>query len=614
MMLSFATAQILDDSTKQVYSAKTTLYIQEADFKETPVDTSINHFHHYTATQRSRYLAQDLGIFGMPVRPLFYQTPTRIGTRLGIEPYMWYAFSSEEMRYFDTKSPFLQAKYIQGTAGDQSIDVLFTRSLKKQWNFAVHYARENANKQYGSTVQNDPIADMIRVAIPVRFESKKKKYMALFHFAHLNHQGYETGGARTGSGALNDTLFRQRFVRAVLAGTRSWQTQNTLYLYQHYRVDSAFTIFTRWKANWQRDTYTERDTSQAPFYPIYRYLAGKGHFFNFDAGSEGTWYDNYEQETGIKGTQKGFRYEAFVRSRRLTYRTSRDGDSTLLVQNNEFVRGEPIDFPAVKRNEVFLGGRLAYLTKKGYGVKLFGEYQLAGDIHLQGELVGKYFKISGKSMRYSPALVQERFLSNFNFWNNDFERTFANDFTGELDFAGKGWRLQPALRYVLLQNYIYIDSISPQQNSGFVQFLQPSLRFALQAGKWRLNSQTHYTIRTGEDILRQPALAGFAQIYCEDCFLSKRLQSQVGIEGHYKTAYFADGYAPYSKLFYIQNSVKINSYFAADVFFNLRIKNLRGFFKLGYASQLPNDGYLVAPVYPAMRRQFVFGFDWMFFD
>ena len=56
------------------------------------------------------------------------------------------------------------------------------------------------------------------------------------------------------------------------------------------------------------------------------------------------------------------------------------------------------------------------------------------------------------------------------------------------------------------------------------------------------------------------------------------------------------------------------AYIAVDIFLNYRLKQLRGFFKLGYASQLPNRGYLVAPIYPAMRRQFSFGFDWMFFD
>lgn len=615
------TAQILDDSTEQVYSAKTTLYIQEKDLKEKNVDTTLQNFHHYTATQRGAYLWQDLGIFCMPARPLFYQTPTRIGTRLGIDAYTPYTFSSEEMRYFDTKSPFLQAHYVQGTAGDQSIDVLFTRSLKKQWNFALHYARENANKQYGGTTNRDPLADLIRFSAPVRYESKKKRYIALFHFSNLNHQGYETGGARTNSGELNDSIYLARFAQARLGGSvRSWQTQNMLYLYQQYRVDSAFTIFTRWKANWQRDVYTERDTSNYAFYPVTRYLQGVGAFYAFDADAEGTWYANYEQESGIKGIWKGFSYEAFVRSRYLSYRTSRDQDSLLTVNYNtrtrafEFDYEGVADYPTIARSEIFIGGKLAYQTRKGYGVKLFAEYQPAGDYHLQGELVGKNFRFSGKSMLYSPAFVQERFVSNFVFWNKDLKRTLANDLEGELLFQNKWLRFQPAFRYVLLANYIYNDSLTVQQNSGIIQLLQPSLRFALRVRRMHLNSQTHYTVRTGEDVLRQPALSGFGQLYCEDCFLRKKMQMQLGIEWHYKTAYKADGYAPYSKLFYLQNTVEIPAYFATDVFFNFRIKNLRAFLKLGYASQLPNRGYLVAPVYPAMRRQFVFGFNWMFFD
>jgi hypothetical protein len=493
--------------------------------------------------------------------------------------------------------------------------VLFSRSVKKQWNFTLHYARENSNKQYGAIISNDPAADIIRFAVPVRFESKKKRYIALFHYSSLNHQGYETGGARTASGEINDTLFRARFVRAVLGkGTRSWQTQNTAYLYQQYRLDSAFTLFSRLKGYWQRDTYTDPTADNYEFYPLYRDGGNDTYFFSFDTGSEGTWYKNLEQESGIKGKWRGFSYEGFVRSRYFTYRSSRDGDRFQRMENGELVKAEAADFPAVRKSEFFVGGRLAYQTRKGYGVQVFAEYQPAGDYHLQGELAGKNFRLAGKSMLYSPALVQQRFLSNYVFWNNTFKRTLANDIEGELHFGGKHWRVEPAFRYVLLANYIFQERLSPQQSSDILSLLQPSLRFAVQVRRVHLNSQTHYTVRVGEDIIRQPALTGFGQIYCEDCFFRKRLQSQIGIEWHYKTAYFADAYAPYTKLFYVQSDVNIPAYAAADIFFNFRIKNLRGFLKLAYASQAPNNGYLVAPVYPAMSRQFVFGFNWMFFD
>jgi len=615
LLTSSLFAQILDDSTKQVYNATTTRFIKEGDLKEHTTDTTIQNFHHYTVREKSLHKWVDLGVFCTATRPLFYQTPARIGTRLGIDPYLPYTFTPEQMRYFDTKSPFSQIKYVQGTSGDQSIQVLFTRSWKKRWNFAIHYVRENANKQYGTVTSRDPLADLIRFAAPIRYESKKKKYIALFHYTNLNHQSYETGGATVAVNDTENTIFSPRFATTILKSTpRGWQTQNTLYLYQQYRVDSAFTVFVRAKAYWQRDTYTERDTANYAFYPLKNHATNVGNFYLFDAGAEGTWYSLYEQESGMKGKWKGFGYEAFFRSRYFTYRTSRDGDSLNSVVNNALKRETIISFPATRKTEIFLGGKLTYQTKKGYGVTLFAEYQPAGDYHLQGELKAKNFRLAGKSMLYAPSLLQQRFLSNFIIWNNSFKRTLANDLEGELLFAGKGWHIKPALRYVLLSQYIYLDNISPRQAEGIVQLVQPSFSFAGQARRIRINSETYYTLRTGVDVLRQPALSGFGQLYCEDCFLKKQLQTQIGIDWHYKTAYFADAYMPVSKQFYWQNTAQIPAYIATDIFLNFRLKQLRGFLKLGYASQLPNKGYLLAPDYPTMRRQFTFGLDWMFFD
>ncbi len=608
-------AQILDDSTKQVYSAKTTLYFQESDLKLRPVDTTLTNIHHYTASQRTRYLSQDLGVFCTPVRPLFYQSPSRIGTRLGLDTYSLYAFSSAEMRYFDTKSPFLQARYVQGILGDQSIDIFFTRSIKKAWNIGLHYVRENSNRQYGTTSPRDPQADLIRFCAPVRYEGKKKRYLALFHFSTLNHQGHETGGATSAAGKTNDSIFIPRFSQAILKSTpRSWQTQNTLYLYQQYRVDSAFTVFTRWKAYWQRDNYTERDTSNHAFYPIENFEPSVRYYYRYPNIGEDIRYRDYAQESGIKGKWKGFVYEAFLRSRYFVYSSSHDGDSLQTPRNGGFVNYTVVDFPRVSRTEVFLEGSLAYQTRKGYGVRLGAAYQPTGDYVLHGEWRTKIFKVAGKSMLYSPALVEQRMLSNFVFWNNVFRRTLSNEVMGEAELAGKGWSFQPAFRYVLLTNYIYQTRLTPMQETGILQLIQPSLRFAGQARRIHFNSQTHYTLRTGADVLRLPALTGFGQVYCEDCFFRKKMQSQIGIEWQYRSAYLADAYAPYTKLFYLQDTLEVPAYIVADVFFNFRIKNLRGFFKLGYANQLPNSGYLVAPVYPAMRRQLTFGFDWMFFD
>lgn len=101
IVYGFSYAQILDDSTKQVFSTKTVRYILEEDILNNRKtfynpDTTLDGFHLFDFNLRSGLLYQDLGNIGTAIKPLFYESSDDIGKQLGYSAYSRYAFDARK--------------------------------------------------------------------------------------------------------------------------------------------------------------------------------------------------------------------------------------------------------------------------------------------------------------------------------------------------------------------------------------------------------------------------------------------------------------------------------------------------------------------------------------
>jgi hypothetical protein len=219
-------------------------------------------------------------------------------------------------------------------------------------------------------------------------------------------------------------------------------------------------------------------------------------------------------------------------------------------------------------------------------------------------------------MLYSPSLFQQRFISNHFEWDNGFSNILVNRATGGFTLKTRNKKLSfnPQASYTVINNFVYLDSLArPRQTTDFIQLIQVGTSLDFQLGVLHSRNLAFFTANTGESFLRIPEIFLNAQIYCEDCFLKKYLQSQIGIDVHYKSGYFADAYMPVSKQFYLQDNFFVEGYAIIDLFLNVKVKNLRLFLRFSHVNQLPDSGYVTTPTYPGAPRNFVFGANWLFF-
>jgi hypothetical protein len=185
-------AQILDDSTKQVYGPTTTRFLYERDLlsdreEYNYVDTSLNNFHNYDFLSRNRYRYVDLGNLGSAMRPVFYAPPAEIGVYSGFNAYNPYFYYPDDIRYYDTKSPYSSLYYVQGGLLQQLLKVDFSRNITKDWNAGFNYARTTAPMQFdfeGSREQSRAI-DGHAFSFYTRYESPDSAYHVLAHLCRI---------------------------------------------------------------------------------------------------------------------------------------------------------------------------------------------------------------------------------------------------------------------------------------------------------------------------------------------------------------------------------------------------------------------------------------------
>ena len=147
-------AQVIDDSTKNVYGAATTFFTTEDNIKNNlkgyqVVDTSLAEAHNWDPVNITDYYYQNLGTVGTAMRPVFYEVPDVIGKTSGFGVYDYYVKTPDQFKYFDTKSPYTKMRAVFGGNYRAYIGIDFSRNVNENWNVGFSFRRWTVDKQIG---------------------------------------------------------------------------------------------------------------------------------------------------------------------------------------------------------------------------------------------------------------------------------------------------------------------------------------------------------------------------------------------------------------------------------------------------------------------------------
>jgi len=609
MLTILCFAQIVDDSTKNVYGPKTTLFITEEqvlnnDGDYVPLDTSIYLFERFSEVDRSNRRLQDLGVLGSALFPIFHTPNQSIGRSSGYNAYLPFAFQPSEIKYYDTKSPFIEMFVMLGGGNRNIVDIGFSRNVNENWNIGFDYRTTTVDKQLASSGQGDRQVEGASFAGYTHYKHGELPYQLMFHYSQMNHDAIEQGGVRfPDEDRLLTDLFDFNNALLRLEEAQSNIRERRLHLYHDYQIAEQFQVYhildRRTEENTFKD-FTDGATSGdydtfLDFYPNF--------FIDEDSTYQRARFGSFTNEAGIKGDLASVFYRAYVKARQVNF-------------SYNYVDTEVDAF------ETYLGGSVRFNWRDKFAVTGNGELMAEGEYSLGGTIKSDILNASYQTRKSRVPFVYENFFGNNHEWSNSFDPVFTNELEGSLKVDVKGIEVIPKVNLTSFQNFLYFDQDrQPQQNtdplllSGLGADL--NIRILNEKGEgWHLENEGMYTTVTGNGSgnMRVPELYYNGRLFWRGNWFRDMVPFEVGLDTHARSAYSANNFAPEIQQFYLQDDFEIPGYYKADLFINMRLDKFFLSVKWTHVDQPGDGGYFASPFYPGQPRVIDLTFRWMFFD
>ncbi|WP_276373814.1 putative porin [Chryseolinea sp. H1M3-3] len=605
-------SRIIDDTTKQVYGPKTSKYYFEKDvffnrITYHPIDTAIRNFHRYNYIQRHNNLYQDLGNIGTAIRPIFYQVPDIIGVTSGFDAYNLY-WDDEQIRYFDTKSPYSNIRATLGGKGRSMTRVTFSRNITPQWNFGFNYRALLIDKQIQRQGKGDRNVRGTYYDIYTSYQSPDSAYRVMFNYRRNNHESDEYGGIVDNADEFEYKDYFFINAQPFLQDAASRELRMNAHLYHQYEIGKALQLYHTFDRYRQGNQFLD-GPSDNEYYD----------YFDRQMDTTKTWdkvkFKYVRNEVGIKGNLLKLFYNGYYAIRDYTF-TNNHIDTT---------------GTQISGVESYIGGRMSLHLDSIGEITGWVEVQQEGNFRIDGQIKSKWFEGSIKQVQYAPSLLQQGYRGSHDSWTNAFSNVNATEINGYLHYNSKILKVSPGLSFTRLGNYIFFkeDAISdgqrvlPIQSSGQQVIVSPELKFSFTFMRHiNLSSQIIYSkvLDNPDNAIQLPDLFINAQLSYENIFFNGNLDMHAGVDVHYKSSYYPLAYDVPIQQFYVQQqitgeAIKVPEFPIVDIFFSARIKRGRIFFKYHNLMQaFTKQGYMLTPGYPGQRNIIDFGFDWSFYD
>ena len=625
-------AQIVDDTTKLVYGPTSTRWtnievLQHDDTLYQVMDTTLNGLEAFQTKKNLDNYYYDLGNNGTALVPMYFQAPEMVGRTSGFHAYEPYVKKPKDFKYYDTKSPYIHFGAVFGGKGRNVVDFEFSRNVTPNWNIGFDIRRIATQKQIGSASLRERQVLGTNLDFYTHYNTKNRKYHAIFHAFKMDHQVSETGGLLDGTNEEDYFRYQDASINLKTASSSDFRTR--LYLYQQYSIKPFFEIYHVIQKSNIRNEFNDPNTYSTQGQAFYDY-----HLIRLDSTKDASQYEELSNEVGIKG-RLGERifYSGFLKRRDIDFRYH------LLTPYDHTV-------------ESYLGGDIKINITKTNQIGGEAEVNDAGQYFFKGYFQNNFLRASYKSGLYRPSFMVERFFGNHNEWANSFNDTFINTIEGSVFYELPFLRIEPQVELTTVTDYIYFDEtirpitvtrtgslplegrglgsgfiytapgiengvVRPFQNNGTLLVNKFGLNADFTVAKhWHFDNHIIFNNVAGDnpEVMRMPNWNYFGRWYYANILFNGDMDMQLGFDIRWQSSFFGNGYDPTIQQFYVQDDLEVKSYLVADLFLIVKSNDLTLFFKFNYLNQKRDEGYFELANYPGMRRVFDIGFRWMFFD
>ena len=597
----------LDDSTKQIYGPNTVHYFLESDAINSDVikrrvDTSLTFMHRYLYQERDAFLSTNLGNQGTAYRHIFTHAPRNIGTQLGYNAYLPYSFQADQIKYYQTKSPYSDVTYNLGAGGQTNLNFAFARNVDSLWNVGIELQRLVADKNLTDVAfksGDQSLTGQWGVVLHTNLTSKNKRYRLLGHINYFDQGTNDQGGIKLTSGQTPAAALKYIDNTALLPDSKTQSNDQflKLHLYHEFIGFKGLQLFQSLDAETRKVKYRDlayQTNLSTGFYP-------RTYINYIQAPTDDSLYNEnqwkmYSHQTGIKGIFHQFTYRAHVKQR-------------------YWSAYNPLNETTLDKLENYVGLWLRQQVGKNLDFQAEGEYLIGSDYLLKANLSSPWFWAKYQRTSVSPTLVNQWVYNSSYRWKNDFKNIEFDELAGGIEVRSKHFYVKPSVTIQRIGSWVYYDSLATaRQSTGAIAVFRTSVTMGGNVGKFEWSTNVHANTQTGPDVMRMPALVANANLALNVQY-KKLLYMQFGLDVIHQSAYFGDTYQPAIQQYHLQNRYELPAFVQVDPYVSLRINRVRVFFKMANVTQgILTDNYYSAYLYPAMSRGFGFGVKWLLFD
>lgn len=567
-------------------------------------------FRFYDPARRQPIDWGTLGNLGTPARPLFFETPARLGFDVGVHAFDLYNLQPGDLRFYRNSRSYSEVFFSQGrTQLEGMMNARLAHTFSGGTSFSLDYRTINNLGQYRyQRAKHNALLMGLWIPVGTRYEG------FLIFSKNVNRQ-QDNGGIVSddvfGSADFSGPINAEVHLPELKAVTR--HDDQTLQYIQHLRfvgdeaagkrVLRATHSFAWKKQNWK---FSDGDDTEG--------VAKDSSFFG----------DFLVDLRGLRNYIEVDRVEnAFTLNTFKAKNPGRPSDVLAVGITHRYfnVRQEP---NKVAFSNVFLTGQLgitpferfALTADANIGVlKNIGEYQLRGDLTVGLGNAG-ILKASILSQRYPPPLLSDRlYVSQRLIWNNDFEKPVENTISGSYALPLAGF--EATVRTHLLNNYIYYDQNSEAQQSGApVQVAQVLVSENIRVWKMHLDNTVALQRFNRSDIIRLPTWFSKNSLYFSGKIFKKRMQLEVGADFRINSEFRPDAYQPLTWQFHLQDTITQKPYAWLDGFVAFKVQTFRFFFRYENLQTLWNksDVFYQTASHPQPFGSIRLGISWHFLD
>ncbi len=582
----------------------------------------------------TKYLGKNnLGNNGLPLNDFIYPLPNTdyIGFNYSKNSYKNYFFSPQNLKFYNTRTPFTDLFYVIGSKREQLFKMVFSYNVKKNWNVTAHFNRIRSEGFYLRQNTNDNF-----IALSTNYKSLNNRYYLLASIIYNGSKNAENGGIANDTAFLNSENIDKKLIAIGLSNAKRTNINRTLYLKQYFNLgeklhDSATNNSIIPKSRILLTTlYDDNVLKYEDDRPWSGYYSNI--YYDSTRTFDSTYYNKIENELAWKRTDNrkhrgyidiiGFglaiKHQLIKIEQRELFKIS-DASTVLGLINTTQSKIDTTFGNIIAGGEIF-----NTYSNNGFWWNISTKYGLKGynkEDYYVGAILKKTLrdsiglialKVENKSQ--TPDFIYNRYISNHFIWENYFNK--MKEFRITFHFVMEKYNLAFNANYSNYSNVLYFnDSAIAKQYTGPVPVLSLFLKKEFTFYNWHLNNKINYQNVSDSSVIRLPKFILDHSLYYENDLFKHAMRLQIGASVFYTSSYYANTYMPATAQFYLQNRRKYGNYPFIDFFISARIKTVRIFFKIDHLnSGFMGNNYMLIPNYPINDRAFKFGISWMFYD